>query len=226
MASSVSVDGTFCPSVCRSLLMSVACLHIAIFSVRDSRDDAYEMRLSLIAAHMQRRVFHTHTHAHTSVLAAIVSTLDALRDWSSVCISITERDNWSRAPIEIYMCSPRLPIPRLPYNHTVPYPTLPCPTLGEPHPVELLPCGFCIELVIWLRRRRWASDPKRHSRFKTMLTNPLQLWTRYAYFPGTVRTRMCPESHVPAALSRILYPARSILPSFLRMQSEAHPTCN
>lgn len=49
------------PCVCRSLL-SVACLHIAIFSVRDSRDDAYEMRLSLIAAHMQRRVFHTHAH--------------------------------------------------------------------------------------------------------------------------------------------------------------------
>lgn len=46
-------------------LLSVACLHIAIFSARDSRDDAYEMRLSLIAAHMQRRVFHTHTHSHT-----------------------------------------------------------------------------------------------------------------------------------------------------------------
>lgn len=53
-------------SVCRSLL-PVACLHIAIFSVRDSRDDAYEMRLSLIAAHMQRRVFHTHTHRYAHI---------------------------------------------------------------------------------------------------------------------------------------------------------------
>lgn len=150
MASSVSVDGTVCPSVCRTLLMSVACLHIAIFSVRDSRDDAYEMRLSLIAAHMQRRVFHTHTHAHTSVLAAIVSTLDALRDWSSVCISLQSEIIEVGRRLKFTCVHPvcrSQGYPTIIRYPTQPYPTLPYP--GQPrHPVELLPCGFCIELVI------------------------------------------------------------------------------
>lgn len=142
MASSVSVGRAVCLSVDLSCLSPVCILQ---FFQLDSRDDAYEIRLSLIAAHMQRRVFHTHTHMHSQsvsqlpVLAAIVSTLDALRDWSSVCISITEQDNWSRAPIEIYMCSPRFPIPRLPYltlhNQTVSYPTVTNPTLVNSCPV-------------------------------------------------------------------------------------------
>lgn len=138
------------PSVCRSLL-SVACLHIAIFSARDSRDERiWNAPFSNCGAHAAKGF--PYTHAHTSVLAAIVSTLDALRDWSSVCISITERDNWSRAPIEIYMCSPRLPIPRLPYNHRVyptqPYPTLPypCPTLANPTLLNSCPVVSALSL--------------------------------------------------------------------------------
>lgn len=90
-----------------------------------------------------------------------------------------------------------------PIYPTQSYSILPYPS--QPHPGELLPCGFRIELVIWLRRRRWASDPKRHSRFKTILTNPIELCmhiSQAAY--GTDTYTYVPR--VPCAVCFIPYP--------------------
>lgn len=172
------------------------------------------MCVSLIAAHMQRRVFHTHTRAHIRLGLhswCIEGLVFSLHIHHRERERVSERDNWSRAPIEIYMhvLTPFIPstlsYPR--QSNRTRYPTQPytpsC-TLTNSCPVVTLHWA-CNLITSKTLSERVVPE-------KTFETSPLH--NDYAYFPG---------SHI----YRIPYPVSCIrhAASFLSAHAK-HPMCN